>query len=209
GTVIIIGFSRFAQLVSQALLSAGTPVTIIDTDAERIRQSARFGFRIYFGDGTRPGVLEAAGLKDAKAVVVATASVEVTNRIVDILREESPDTMLFVRSYDRRHSITLRQSDVAYEIRETLGSALKMSEKLLLKLDIPPTQAADIVADVERRDEVRLQRQVEGDIWSGIEQMNTQITPEPLLKPDSDAKPVDEKSRSVLARGGDLHHADR
>ncbi|MEO0496186.1 MAG: monovalent cation:proton antiporter-2 (CPA2) family protein [Pseudomonadota bacterium] len=210
GAVIIIGFSRFAQLVSQALLAAGTPVTIIDNDAERIRQSARFGFRIYFGDGTRPGVLEAAGLKDAKAVVVATASIELTNRIVDILREESPDTLLFVRSYDRRHSITLRKANVAYEIRETLGSALKMSEKLLVKLDVPPTQAADIVADVERRDEVRLQRQIEGDIWSGIEEMKTQITPEPLLKPEGKARPVDDQSRSLLARrDGDPHHADR
>lgn len=210
GTVIVIGFSRFAQLISQSLLAAGTSVTIIDTDAERIRQAARFGFRIYFGDGTRPGVLEAAGLKDAKAVVIATASVDLTNHIVDILREESPDTMLFVRSYDRRHSITLRQSGVTHEIRETLGSALKMSEKLLMKLDVPPQQAVDIVADVAQRDELRLQRQVEGDIWSGIEQMNTQITPEPLLKPDSEAKPVGDESRSVLAKGGgDPHHADR
>ncbi|MEO0637162.1 MAG: monovalent cation:proton antiporter-2 (CPA2) family protein [Pseudomonadota bacterium] len=210
GAVIVIGFSRFAQLISQALLTAGTSVTIIDNDAERIRQAARFGFRIYFGDGTRTHVLEAAGLKDAKAVVIATAGVELTDHIVDILQEESPDTMLFVRSYDRRHSISLRQKNVTSEMRETLGSALKLSERLLVKLDVAPTQAADIVAEVERRDEVRLQRQVEGDIWSGIEEIKTQITPEPLLKPERQAKAVGEESKSVLARDiGDPHHADR
>ncbi|MEO1399579.1 MAG: NAD-binding protein, partial [Pseudomonadota bacterium] len=210
GAVIVIGFSRFAQLISQALLTAGTSVTIIDNDAERIRQAARFGFRIYFGDGTRTQVLEAAGLKDAKAVVIATAGVELTDHIVDILQEESPETMLFVRSYDRRHSISLRQKNVTSEMRETLGSALKMSERLLVKLDVAPTQAADIVAEVERRDEIRLQRQVEGDIWSGIEEIKTQITPEPLLKPERKAKAVGEESKSVLARDiGDPHHADR
>ncbi len=56
GDVLVIGFGRFGQIVSQVLLARGISVTIIDASAERIRQAARFGFRIYFGDGTRRDV---------------------------------------------------------------------------------------------------------------------------------------------------------
>jgi CPA2 family monovalent cation:H+ antiporter-2 len=54
----MIGFSRFGQIVAQILLAGGRSVTVIDQSADRIRQASRFGFRIYFGDGTRKDVLE-------------------------------------------------------------------------------------------------------------------------------------------------------
>ncbi len=58
--VIVVGFGRFGQVVTQALLLQHIDVTIIDSDVERIRSAAQFGFRIYYGDGTRLDVLRAA-----------------------------------------------------------------------------------------------------------------------------------------------------
>ena len=68
--VFMIGFSRFGQIVAQILLSGGRSVTVIDQSADRIRQASRFGFRIYFGDGTRKDVLEAAGIAKAKIIAI-------------------------------------------------------------------------------------------------------------------------------------------
>ena len=45
GAVLVIGFGRFGQIVSQCLLAEGIDVTIIDNDPEMIQQAARFGFR--------------------------------------------------------------------------------------------------------------------------------------------------------------------
>ncbi len=70
--VLMIGFSRFGQIAAQILLAGGRDVTVIDFSADRIRQAANFGFRIYFGDGTRKDVLRAAGIDRAKIVVVCT-----------------------------------------------------------------------------------------------------------------------------------------
>ncbi|HET6397075.1 MAG TPA: monovalent cation:proton antiporter-2 (CPA2) family protein, partial [Pseudoxanthomonas sp.] len=52
GSVLIIGFGRFGQVMSQALLARDVDVTIIDTDVEMIRSAADFGFKVYYGDGT-------------------------------------------------------------------------------------------------------------------------------------------------------------
>ncbi|MFN7101804.1 MAG: monovalent cation:proton antiporter-2 (CPA2) family protein, partial [Pseudorhizobium sp.] len=106
--VLMIGFSRFGQISAQILLAGGRDVTVIDDSADRIRQAAAFGFRIYYGDGTRKDVLLASGIEKAKIVAVLTQKREVTDKIVDLIRSEFPDVSLYVRSYDRIHTISLR-----------------------------------------------------------------------------------------------------
>jgi CPA2 family monovalent cation:H+ antiporter-2/glutathione-regulated potassium-efflux system protein KefB len=61
GRVLVVGFGRFGQLVDQVLLAQGIAVTVIDKNVDRIRAASRFGFRIYYGDGTWLDVLRAAG----------------------------------------------------------------------------------------------------------------------------------------------------
>ena len=66
--VLVIGFGRFGQVASQSLLAGGMDVSIIDSDAERIRNAERFGFKVYYGDGTRLDVLHASGAGQARAI---------------------------------------------------------------------------------------------------------------------------------------------
>ena len=61
GSVLVIGFGRFGQIVSQPLLLRGVDVSIIDNDVEMIQAAADFGFKVYYGDGTRLDILHAAG----------------------------------------------------------------------------------------------------------------------------------------------------
>ena len=183
--VLMIGFSRMGQIVAQVLLAGGVRVTVIDNDAERIRQAERFGFRIWFGDGTRRDVLIAAGVENAKLVAVMTASREATNRIVDILRD-GWDVPVYVRSYDRTHSLDLLARKVDYELRETLESAFAFGRAALVGIGFERDEAEAIVGDVRRRDRERLQMQAEadGDITAGRDRLHHRPqTPEPLLAP--------------------------
>jgi CPA2 family monovalent cation:H+ antiporter-2 len=82
----MVGFSRFGQIASQILLAGGSDVTIIDHSADRIRSASKFGFSIYFGDGTRKDVLLAAGIQRAKIVAVCTHKKEITDKIVDLIQ---------------------------------------------------------------------------------------------------------------------------
>src|SRR5947209_5628638 len=107
GSVLVIGFGRFGQIVSQCLLAEGIDVTTIDNDPLMIQQAARFGFKVYYGDGTRLDVLRAAGAVEARLVAICIDNPEAASRIVDLVRAEFPGTKLYVRSYDRRHSLQL------------------------------------------------------------------------------------------------------
>src|SRR6202023_3032394 len=60
GAALIIGFGRFGQIVSQCLLAEAVDVVTIDNDPEMITVAGRFGFKVYYGDGTRLDVLRIA-----------------------------------------------------------------------------------------------------------------------------------------------------
>ncbi len=185
--VLMIGFSRFGQIASQILLAGGREVTIIDHSAARVRQAAGFGFRIYFGDGTRLDVLRAAGIEKAKIVAVCTHDVELTNRIVDLVQSEYPNAKLYVRSYDRVHTLALRARNVDYELRETFESGLVFGRETLEGLGIAGDTAQAITDDIRRRDEARLVVQATEGISAGRDMLHHEpVKPEPLVKPKRD-----------------------
>lgn len=198
--VLMIGFSRFGQIASQILLAGGRAVTVIDTSADRIRQASSFGFRIYFGDGTRKDVLRASGIDHAKIVVVCTQKREVTDKIVELVQADYPEAKLFVRSYDRVHSIALRNLNVDYELRETLESGLLFGRRTLEALGISEAAAYEIGEDIRRRDEQRLVLQVTEGLQAGRDMLYSQpVKPEPLVKP----KRTMDFSQDPLAGTGD------
>ncbi|KAB0541045.1 monovalent cation:proton antiporter-2 (CPA2) family protein [Pseudochrobactrum algeriensis] len=198
--VLMIGFSRYGQIASQILLAGGSDVTVIDNSANKIRAAGRFGFRIYFGDGQRKDVLEMAGIRKAKLVAICTEKKEITDRIVDLIQTEFPDVKLYVRSFDREHTLQLRAKGVDYELRETFESGLLFGRKTLEALGMPEEEAQTIADDVRQRDEDRLHVQASEGILAGRHLLfNKPVTPEPLVKPTRSAVPLDKATEETIA----------
>jgi glutathione-regulated potassium-efflux system protein KefB len=167
GSALIIGFGRFGQVASQLLLARACEISIIDTDTEMIRSAAEFGFKVYYGDGCRLDMLQAAGAREAKVILVCVDKRDATDRIVPLVKHEFPHAKLLVRSYDREHSLKLVAAGVDVQIRETFESALKFGESALRELGIPETEAADIAADIRRRDAERFALEQTGGLLAG------------------------------------------
>ena len=190
--VLMIGFSRFGQIVSQTLLAGGSDVTIIDHSADQVRSATKFGFKIYFGDGTRRSVLQAAGIERAKLVAICTHGKATTDKIVDLIQAEFPSTKIFARAYDRAHTLSLRERGIEYELRETVESSFLFSRALLEALDLGDERIHAILDETRRRDEERLQIQAVEGIYAGVNMLHTKpVTPEPLIKPKREAERLD------------------
>jgi glutathione-regulated potassium-efflux system protein KefB len=166
-SVLLIGFGRFGQIVTQSLLARRCSITIIDTDAESIKAAEAFGFKIYYGDGTRLDILKAAGVAEAQMVIVATDKRATTTRIAHLVRDEFPDTQILARAYDREHAIELVKLGVDHLIRETFESALALSREALALLEVPDEEADETIEGVRKRDRERFALQVTGDIYAG------------------------------------------
>ncbi|MBB3770612.1 monovalent cation:proton antiporter-2 (CPA2) family protein [Angulomicrobium tetraedrale] len=195
GSVLVVGFGRFGQIASQCLLAQGLEVTIIDNDVEMIQSAGRFGFRIYYGDGTRLDVLRAAGVERARVVAICVDKRDTADRIVEILQANVPGVRLHVRAYDRTHAITLREKGVDYEIRETFESALAFGEATLRANGIDAETAQATIVDVRQRDIERLRRQRLQPTDDG--QIGF-VEPEPLMPPERAAQPLNPEAEDVL-----------
>lgn len=199
--VLIIGFGRFAQVVSQPLLARDVDVSIIDNDVEMIQAAARFGFKVYFGDGGRLDVLRASGAGEAEIILVCVDRPETADRIVELVKSEFPLTKLFVRAYDRGHSMRLIQAGVEYQVRETFESALAFAEHVLANLGLDGEEIAETMEDVRRRDEERLTLQLAGGITAGRNLMRgNAVTPQPApyVRPRREGVALNEEAAEVL-----------
>ncbi len=201
GTALIIGFGRFGQVASQALLARGTDVSIIDSDTDMIRSAARFGFKIYYGDGSRLDVLRVAGAGRAKIIAICIDDRKAADKAVEIIKSEFPLAKLLVRSYDRGHSLSLIAAGVDYEIRETLESAMRFGEAALIALGVPQEEAAEIAGDVRKRDAERFKAQMAEGIYGGRDLIRTGPTPTPLSQPKRHAQPLSPETAAVADDG--------
>lgn len=203
GRVLMIGFGRFAQVVSQPLLARGMEVALIETDVEMIRAAGTFGFKVYYGDGTRLDVLRASGAANAEAILVCVDKPETADKIVELVKAEFPLAKLFVRAFDRGHVLRLIKAGVDYQVRETFESALAFGKNVLIQLGVDEVEAADVVRDVRRRDTERLELQVAGGIQEGRWLMRGNMptpTPEPFSVPRQGGRALNEEAADVLQK---------
>ena len=199
--VLIIGFGRFGQLVSQPLLARGVDVSLIEIDVDMIRAAGNFGFKVYYGDGTRLDVLRASGAAQAEAILVCVNNPEAADRIVEIVKSEFPVAKLFVRSFDRGHTLRLIEARVDYQIRETFESALAFGKAVLVGLGFDPVVAEDTARDVRKRDEERLALQLVGGFTAGRQLLRGNMTtpePEPFTAPKTKAQPLSPSTKEVM-----------
>jgi Kef-type K+ transport system membrane component KefB/voltage-gated potassium channel Kch len=185
GSVLLIGFGRFGQVVSQMLLLEGTEVTAIDNDLEMIEAAEKFGFKVYFGDGARLDVLRAAGAGDVRLICICVEKKETATRIVEIARAAFPLAGLYARSYDRVHALELIEHGVDYQIRETYESAMVFARSALEGLELDVQRIDEIEADVRARDRARFALQQQGDTSGATQHLATRPVPrpEPLVEP--------------------------
>ncbi len=203
-SVLVIGFGRFSQIVCQALLARGISVSVIDSDLKNIRTAARFGFKVYYGEGERIDVLRASGIEQCDCVIVGIAEPDRILKIVELIKHEYPLTPVLARSYDRINTVDLIKHHVDYQVRETFESALLLSKVALEKLGATETEANDVVTLVRNLDQERLNEEVLHGFSDELEKKYWSV--EPFIKPTQEAEALNEETASILEAAEEHEH---
>ncbi|GHB22042.1 potassium efflux system protein [Pseudovibrio japonicus] len=183
-SVLIIGFGRFGQTASQMLISEGVSVTALDNNPERIKRAQQYGYKVYYGDATRPDVLKAAGGDNATLIALCIENDQVMKQAILQIRSAFPNAALYCRATDRAHALDLTRLGVDYQIRETFESSLTFGRKALEYLGLPADRIDEVESDVRKRDDERLAMQLAGGEMAGSD-MLLQRTPRDKDKPDN------------------------
>jgi len=132
--VILAGFGRFGLVIGRILLANNFKVTILDNNPSNVEVLRNYGFKLYFGDVTRPQMLENAGIKNARMLILSMAEHDDALKVASYVREKYPHVKILARAKDIFHVFEYFKLDVRTVQREMFESASELGAKALVEL---------------------------------------------------------------------------
>jgi CPA2 family monovalent cation:H+ antiporter-2 len=149
GHVVLAGAGRMGRTVAQVLRRLGLPVVAVEMDQHRLETCRSGGLGVIYGDASHPLVLEAAGLAEARLLVITTPAPTTTLAIARHARTVRPDLHIVARAESDAVLEDLHELGVYEVVMPQMEAGLEVTRQALLHLDVPTT-------DIERfTDEVR------------------------------------------------------
>jgi glutathione-regulated potassium-efflux system protein KefB len=165
---IVVGFGRFGQTVAQMLLHHGASVTLIDMKPAQIEVAGSFGAKVYYGDGRRIDLLRTAGADEAQIIAFCTDNAALGPTELQPILETFPQAAVFMRTFDRRQLIAVRDLNLAGTVREVFESAVRMGIDALTVLGASEDEILEAERSYRSHDLARLEAQgAEGDMHAG------------------------------------------
>jgi CPA2 family monovalent cation:H+ antiporter-2 len=128
--VVIAGYGRVGAAVAAQLKAAGSDFIAVDLDPHRIIEARAAGLPVYFGDATRPEILEAVHVERARAMVVAVDNPQVALRAVAMVRYIFPDLKIYARAHDDAHARELARAGANTVVPELVATGHKLAASL-------------------------------------------------------------------------------
>lgn len=154
--IIIAGFGRMGQIVGRILNAYNIPIAVLESNPTQIDLVRKFGYTIYYGDATRVDLLEQAGLRRAKAIVIAVDKHESVLKIIHIVRAIHPNLPIIARAASRGSAFDLIDLGINKPVRETFHSALILAVQTLEQCGFSKSEAEAIVYKFQERDEAHV-----------------------------------------------------
>ncbi|XP_068656240.1 K(+) efflux antiporter 3, chloroplastic-like isoform X2 [Aristolochia californica] len=144
--VIILGFGQMGQVLANFLSTplasgldgdfVGWPFVAFDLDPAVVKAARKLGFPVIYGDGSRPAVLQSAGISSPKAVMVMYMNKQRTTETVQRIRLAFPAIPIYARAQDLIHLLELKKAGATDAILESAETSLQLGSKLLKGLGV-------------------------------------------------------------------------
>jgi CPA2 family monovalent cation:H+ antiporter-2 len=149
--VVIVGYGRVGHHIVNLLGQMQIPHLVIDADAERIDELNRRGVPSLYGDAANSEVLTHAGLKRARALVVAGPDESSSELVVAAARDISPKLPIVARASTIDGIDRLAELGAQDVIHPELEGGLEIVRHALLQLNFPLHEIMHYI-DAVRRD---------------------------------------------------------
>ena len=124
--IIIAGHGRVGGIVNRMLRAYGHETTVLDYSSSQLEALRAFGFKVFFGDATRPDLLHAAGIEKAKLLIVALNNRDQITELVRHVCKHHPHVHVIARAVSREHVYDLYAVGCRDMIRETFDSSVRI-----------------------------------------------------------------------------------
>jgi CPA2 family monovalent cation:H+ antiporter-2 len=149
--IIIAGYGITGKSVARAATLAGIPYMVIELNPEIIREErSQYRPNFIFGDAVQEEVLEHAGIRQARTLVVAVSEEEAIPRIIHTARQLAPDVHILARTRHVRNAQNLLDLGADEVISEEFESALEIFTRALKRYQIPEEEVVRIIERTKR-----------------------------------------------------------
>lgn len=139
--IIICGYGRVGRVVARVLSARREQFIVIDSDSSNVREGRKNGKPVLFGDATKRDILNAVGLKRAKAVLITMNDRRASSRLAALISQEQPSLPIIARAWDTEHVKQLEKNGAKLAVAEAYELGLVMAASAL---DATGTEQAEL-----------------------------------------------------------------
>jgi CPA2 family monovalent cation:H+ antiporter-2 len=156
-TAVVVGYGPTGRTLARLLTENDIDPFIVEMNLETVRELQSEGIAAIYGDATQGEILRAAGVQDARALVITSAGMQGGEEVIRMAREINPNLRIIARAVYLRDIPFLRKAGADAVFSGEGEIALNMTEHMLRSLG-----ATDEQIDRERE---RVRAELLGGSW--------------------------------------------
>ena len=133
-TAVVVGYGPTGRTLARLLSENEIDPFIVEMNLETVRQLQSEGIAAIYGDATQGEILRAAGVQDAKALVITSAGMQGGEEVIRMAREINPNLRIIARAAYLRDIPFLRKAGADAVFSGEGEIALNMTEHMLRRL---------------------------------------------------------------------------
>ena len=149
--VIICGAGELGLTVSEILRHAGVAHLLLEADEQKVEAARAAGVPVFHGDASRPDTLLAAGLAQARLVVLTFAHAQQVLRIAQAIAERRPALTLWVSCRSTTAADAFRAMPNVRVYQQSFAAGLGLAEQVMSSLGMSAKLVERNISAMRRR----------------------------------------------------------
>ncbi len=149
--VIICGAGELGLTVSEILRHAGVAHLLLEADEQKVEAERAAGVPVFHGDASRPDTLLAAGLAQARLVVLTFDHAQQVLRIAQAIAERRPALTLWVSCRSTTAADAFRAMPNVRVYQQSFAAGLGLAEQVMSSLGISAELVERNISAMRRR----------------------------------------------------------
>ena len=143
GHFVLIGFGWVGENVSRLLSMENHSFVAVDQEINRVKAGREMGMQVYYGDASRPEILESLQIKKARAAIITIHDSKQVLRVIQIIHNLYPDIIIIARAKHVENVEAMKAEGAQIVVPEAYESAIQVTKSAL-------QLAGDAEIDIER-----------------------------------------------------------
>src|SRR5215213_2186343 len=184
--VLIAGYGRVGGFVAHLLGRLEQPIAVVDSNPGRTDQARESGHPTVFGDAAAQPVLEAAGVRRARLVIVTVPDPVGARLVVERVRSINPNVHVVARTTTEEQLEELGRLGVYEAVHPESEAGLELGRQALSHLGVQAGDVQRFADEVRRELYAPITRQgTDGDLLEQLERASRQIETQWVRLPEN------------------------